>query len=378
VLSTLDRYIIKQFLGTFFFILVLVMAVAVVFDLSEKTEDLARSTATWQEVVLQYYVNFVIYYSNYFSGLLIFLAVLLFTSRMAGRTEVIASLSSGVSFPRFLRPYFIAATILTALSLYVNVFVLPDANKKRTAFEKKHIWRTYTLEDHHILREIAPGDIVYFESVDMPNRTGLRFGMEHWENGVMTRKLLSESATYDTTTGKWRIHQYTIRDIPPPPDRSTELADQDALSTAPIMRERLTRGNEMDTLIPLKPSDIGQRAGLAAGMDRKEIAAYIRSIKESGGSNAAFYEVEEEGRTAAPFATFVFTLIGVSIASRKVRGGTGVHLVLGVVLILVFIFTGKLTSVAATNSGFNPRLAVWLPNIIFGAIGVMIYRNAPK
>jgi lipopolysaccharide export system permease protein len=310
--------------------------------------------------------------------LLIFLAVLLFTSRMAGRTEVIASLSSGVSFPRFLRPYFIAATILTALSLYVNVFVLPDANKKRTAFEKKHIWRTYTLEDHHILREIAPGDIVYFESIDMPNRTGLRFGMEHWENGVMTRKLLSESATYDTVTGKWQIHGYTLRDIPPPPDRSPEATGHGELGTPPVTRERLISGNQMDTLIPLKPSDIGQRAGLAAAMDRKEIAAYIKAIKEGGGSNAAFYEVEQEQRTAAPFATFVFTLIGVSIASRKVRGGTGVHLVLGVILILIFIFMGKLTSVAATNSGFNPRLAVWLPNIIFGAIGVWIYRNAPK
>ncbi|MEO7081838.1 MAG: LptF/LptG family permease, partial [Flavobacteriales bacterium] len=206
--KTLDRYIIRQFLGTFFFILVLIMSIAVVFDISEKTEDFAKTSATLYEIVVEYYVNFIIYYSNLFSGLLIFIAVLLFTSQLAGRSEIIAMLSSGVSFPRFARPYFIAATILTALSLYVNVFLLPHSNQTRLAFEKAHIWSAYKLEDNNVLREIAPGEIVYFESVDVPRLTGYRFSLEKWDGDELRSKIISDRAVFDTITGHWTIHDY--------------------------------------------------------------------------------------------------------------------------------------------------------------------------
>ena len=213
--KTLDRYIIRQFLGTFFFILIMIMAIAVVFDISEKTEDFAKTSASVYDIVVDYYLNFIIYYSNLFSGLLIFIAVLLFTSRLAGRSEVIAALSSGVSFPRFVQPFFIAATILTALSLYVNVFLLPHANRTRLAFEKAHIWSTYKLEESNVLREIAPGEIVYFESVDMSKLTGYRFSLEKWVDGQLRFKLMSDRAVYDTISGSWKVHDYMTREIPP-------------------------------------------------------------------------------------------------------------------------------------------------------------------
>lgn len=366
VLKTLDRYIIRKFLGTFFFILVLIMAVAVVFDISEKTEDFSKSKATFKQIALDYYLNFVLYYSNLFSGLLIFLAVLLFTSRLAGNTEVIAALSSGVSFPRFVRPYFIAATFLTAVSLYVNVFALPIANRTRLAFEKAYIWNPYKLEDQHILREIAPGTIVYMESMDVPSHTATRMSITQWDGEVMKSRLNCDRAVYDSVSGKWQLYQYALRVIPPDADGTTAT------------RERIRRGDRMDTLIALKPADLGQRLALAAALDRKELDEFIQAEKARGGSTVATYEVEQKQRTAAPFSTFVFTLIGVGIASRKVRGGTGVHLVLGVMLILVFIFFGKITTVAATNSGFSPLLAVWLPNVVFALVGVWIYWKAPK
>lgn len=365
--KTLDRYIIRQFLGTFFLILVLIMAIAVVFDVSEKTEDFAKANATWYEIVVDYYVNFVLYYSNLFSGLLIFLAVLLFTSRLAGRTEVIAALSSGVSFPRFVRPFFVTATILTALSLYINVFLLPHANRTRLAFEKAHIWSTYHLEETHVMREIAPGTIVYFETFDMPAHTGYRFSMEQWSDGKLRSKLLSDRAVYDSLSGHWKVYDYIVRDIP----------DQSG-SDVNVARERLRRGAVLDTTFALKPSDLGQRLAIAAALDRKEIADFIAAEKARGGSTVAYYEVERDQRISYPFATYVFTLIGVGIASRKVRGGTGVHLVLGVLLVLLYVFTIKMTTVAATNSNFNSTLAVWTPNIIFGLIGVWIYAKAPK
>lgn len=381
--KTLDRYIIRQFLGTFFLILVLIMSIAVVFDISEKTEDFAKASATLHEIVVDYYVNFVIYYSNLFSGLLIFIAVLLFTSRLAGRSEVIAALSSGVSFPRFVRPFFVTATILTALSLYVNVYLLPHANQTRLAFEKAYIWNPYTLEEHNVLREIAPGEIVYFEAVDVPKLTGYRFSMEKWQDGQLRKKLMSDRAVFDTVSGHWTVYDYVIREIPadrgfvaldgnfPPPGEQVPAGEY-------MPPERITRGAQLDTVIQLKLSDLGQRLAIAGAMDRKEISEFIAAEKARGGNTVAFYEVEQEQRTSYPFATYVFTLIGVGIASRKVRGGTGVHLVLGVLLSLLYVFAMKMTTVAATNSNFDPRLAVWLPNIIFGIIGVWIYWKAPK
>ncbi|MBP8824018.1 MAG: LptF/LptG family permease [Flavobacteriales bacterium] len=379
--KTLDRYIIRQFLGTFFLILVLIMSIAVVFDISEKTEDFAKTSASVKEIVVDYYVNFVIYYSNLFSGLLIFIAVLLFTSRLAGRTEVIAMLSSGVSYPRFVRPFMVTATILTALSLYVNIFLLPAANRTRLAFEKAHIWTTYNLEEKNVLREIAPGEIVYFEAVDMPKLTGYRFSLEKWEHGQLRSKLISDRAVYDTATGRWTVYDYMIREIPPDPGFA--MLDQGLKPQAPVEQEvmpmeQIRRGPLLDTAIALKPSDLGQRLAIAAALDRTEIAAFIQAEKARGGSTVAYYEVEQKQRTSYPFATYVFTLMGVGIASRKVRGGTGVHMVLGVLLCLLYVFAMKMTTVAATNSAFNPTLAVWLPNILFGIIAVWIYWKAPK
>lgn len=377
MLKTLDRYIIRQFLGTFLFIMVLIMAVAVVFDISERTEDFHKSSATLHEIVFDYYVNFVIYYANFFSGLLIFLAVLLFTSRLAGRSEVIAMLSSGVSFPRFVRPYLIAATILTGISLYVNVFLLPVANRTKTSFEKAYIWNAYRLEDRHILREVEKGTIVYMESIEMRTRTATNFTISRWEDGALRARLAADRAEYDSVSGKWHLFNCMLRTIPPEPD-SAALAVMDSAHASSAFAEHIEHFDQVDTLIPLKPNDLGQRVSVAAAMDRKELADFINAEKARGGNTVAFYEVEQAQRTGTPFATYIFTLIGVGIASRRVRGGTGVHLVLGVMLILIFIFMGKITTVAATNSGFNPTLAVWLPNIVFAFVAVWIYWKAPK
>jgi lipopolysaccharide export system permease protein len=273
----------------------------------------------------------------------------------------------------------VAATILTALSLYVNVFLLPHANRTRLAFEKAHIWSTYKLEESNVLREIAPGSIVYFETVDMARHTGYRFSLEQWENGQLRSKLLSDRAVYDTVSGRWKVYDYMIRYIPPALDAEPLDGTAHALPGAARMpRERIRRGTELDTVIPLKLSDLGQRLAIAQAMDRKEIAAFIKAEKARGGSTVAYYQVEQQQRTAYPFATYVFTLMGVGIASRKVRGGTGVHLVMGVILCLLYIFTMKMTTVAATNSAFNPTLAVWIPNIIFAIVGAVIYWKAPK
>ncbi|MBK7940476.1 MAG: LptF/LptG family permease [Flavobacteriales bacterium] len=359
MLRIFDRYIIRQFLGTFFFILVLIMAIAVVFDISEKTEDFAKMSAGVGEIVREYYVNFVIYYANFFSGLLIFLAVILFTSRLAHRSEVIAALSSGISFPRLMWPYFLSATFLMLLALAANHLVLPAANKERLAFEEEHIRVAFQVKGKNIHREITPGTIAYVESFNAQKRTGYRFSLEQWTDGRLTRKLMSERAVYDSLTGRWRVEDWTLQDID---------------STG----GRLRQGSVLDTLIPLVPKDLGQRNENAMSMTTAELDRFVAEERMRGSDTTAFYLIEKHQRSSAPFATYVFTLIGVSISSRKVRGGTGVHLALGVLLVLLYIFSSKITTVAATNAGLDPLIAVWLPNLIFGAVGVWLYRTAPK
>lgn len=359
MLKTLDRYIIRKFLGTFFFMIILIMMVAVVFDISEKTEDFAKMTATTSEIVWDYYLNFIIYYGNLFSGLFIFIAVLLFTSRLAHRTEVIAMLSSGVSFPRILWPYFVAATILAGLSLVINHKVLPAANKVRLAFEEKYIRAIFFVEDHHLHREIAPGSIAYCEHYGAKEKTLYTFGLERWNGSELVSKLHADRAAYDSVNGSWHVTDWTIRVI-----------NGD--------REEIRRGHELDTVIPLKPSDMGQRWETAMAMGTSELNDYIAAKQAQGDGSVTSYLVEKHQRTSYPFAVYVFTLIGVGIASRKVRGGTGLHLAAGVALVLLYVFAMKITTVGATNAGLDPFLAVWAPNVFFGLIGVWIYRKAPK
>lgn len=358
-LPILDRYILRKFMGTYFLMLGIIMLVAVVFDASEKTQDFAEMTATWREIVVDYYLNFIVYYGNLFSGLFIFLAVLLFTSRLAHRSEFIAMLSSGVSFPRILRPYLIGATLLCALSLVVNHLMLPAANKVRLAFEEAHIRATFFVDDSHLHREISPGVIAYCERYGAKEKTLYRFSLEQWSEGILVRKLHADRAEYDSTRGSWHLVEYSGRILHPE-------------------GEELLRGTALDTVIPLKPTDLGQRWETAMAMSTPELRAYIEAKRAQGDGKVASYLIELHQRTSYPFAAYVFTLIGVGVASRKVRGGTGLHLALGVLLVLVYVFAMKITTVGATNAGLSPLVAVWAPNVLFGLIGLWIYRRAPK
>lgn len=337
----------------------IIMLVAVVFDASEKTEDFAEMTATWREILFDYYLNFIVYYGNLFSGLFIFLAVLLFTSRLAHRSEFIAMLSSGVSFPRVLRPYFIGATVLCALSLIINHLVLPAANKVRLAFEETHIRAIFFVEDHHLHREIQPGVIAYCESYGAKEKTLYRFSLEQWKDGSLERKLNADRAVYDTVNGSWNLVEWSARSIG-------------------AQGETMARGLAKDTVLPLKPSDLGQRWETAMAMTTPELDDYIAAKRAQGDGKVASYLIEKHQRTSYPFASYVFTLIGVAVASRKVRGGTGLHLALGVMLVLIYVFAIKITTVGATNAGLNPFIAVWAPNVLFGLIGIWIYQKAPK
>ncbi len=360
-MKKLDLYIIKKFLGTFFFMITLLMAISIVFDISERLDDFLDNNAPVDEIIFKYYVNFVIYYANLFSALLIFISVVLFTAKMAQNTEIVAILSSGVSFKRFLFPYFIASTVLVSVSLYLNHYVLPEANVVRLAFEEDYLRNTYSYKKRNIHREIAPGTIIYFYKYSARDNIANEFALEKWDEGAMTYKITARVARWDTVGLTWQLDDYFVRDFRE-------------------MTENIRSGARLDTVLGFTPSDLdfSKRINSASSMNYAELNAYIEAETKKGSDKVVHYLIEKHQRTSYPFATYVLTLIGVSISSRKVRGGIGLHIAFGFLTAMSYMFCMKMTTVAATNAGLEPFIAVWLPNVLFLILGLIIYKRAPK
>lgn len=359
-MKIIDKYIIRQFLGTFFFMLAVIMSIAVVFDVSEQLEDFVKSGAPLGEIIFDYYVNFVFFYGNTFSSLLIFLSVLLFTGRLAQRSEIIAMFAGGMSFRRLLYPYFIGASILVAISMYFTHYQLPIANQTRLEFEEKYLRKKFKIEDKNLNRQIAENTMAYFNSFSTSNDIGYQFSLEKWDDdGSLQFKLIADRARYDSATGSWRIHNFLIRRYGP-------------------RGESISQGNEMDTVLSMVPSDFGVRLNIASTMGHRELNEYIEAEKIKGSGQTVFFEIEKHQRTSYPFAAYVLTVIAVSMAGRKSRGGIGIHLAAGVFIAVVYIFAMKVTTVAATNAGLDPLLAVWLPNILFAGVALFLYGKAQK
>ncbi|MFT4659753.1 MAG: lipopolysaccharide export system permease protein [Patiriisocius sp.] len=355
----IDWYIIKGFLVTFFFAISLLMTISVVFDISEKLDDFLRSNPSFKEIALDYYLNFVLAYSILFSPLIIFVALIFFTSKMAQRTEVVAILSSGVSFNRYLRPYFIAASILAFGALYVNHFVIPKANAVRLNFEEKYYRNPYSIKDKDIHFEIEEDRIVYFKTINLQNASASNFSIEQWKDEKLISKLSAKRVKWDSTNGVWNLTNYTHRNF---------------LNG----HETLEYGNKLDTNLNIGLSDFGKRIEFVSSMNYYALNEFIEKERKMGSSKISFYLIEKYQRTSYPFATYVLTLIGVSLASRKVRGGIGMHLALGFLVVLTYIFAMKVTTVSATNAGLSPFIAVWIPNVLFSILAIYLYIKSPK
>jgi lipopolysaccharide export system permease protein len=359
-LKILDEYVIKKFLGTFFFAILLIVMIAVIFDFSEKIDDFIEKNAPFNAVIFDYYLNFIPYFAVLFMPLFTFVAVIYFTSRMAYNTEIIAILSSGVSFNRLLLPYFISATIIAIFSFLLNNFVIPDSTKEMLAFEElyyKNKPATFTKINIH--RQIEPGVIIYLESFNTYNNYGRKFSIEKFEKGHLVSKLLSDDIRWDSTKNKWTVRNYYIR--------SYEGANQ-----------TITKGVTVDTTLRITPEEFKRRDNAIQAMDLKELNEYIASQKMQGSSNIELSLVEKYKRFSVPFSTFILTLIGVSVSSRKAKGGIGMHIGIGLMLSFSYILFMQFSTQFAIGGEFNPLLAVWIPNIIFAFIALLLYRLAPK
>ena len=337
------------------------MLIACVFDYTEKMDDFTERNAPIWGLLFDYYKNFVIFYANMFSPLLIFISVIIFTSKMAARTEIVAILSSGVSFYRYLWPYFLASTFLVILSLAFNHYAVPHANKTRIAFEESYFKIAFRNHDKEIHKKIGKNELIYFESYNAQSDIGYKFSIEHWDgNGALSFKIRSDYAQYDTIKQKWTIHNYIKRHI-----NGEE--------------EWVEKGFEMDTAINLHPNEFERRLEYTTQMmTTPELNEYIELEKKSGSENIAHHLIEKYKRTALPFSTFVMVLIGVSISSRKVRGGVGAHLAFGLLVAVSYVFMDRVATVYALNAGLSPLLASWIPNFIYGILALYIFRLAPK
>ncbi len=350
-----------------------IMLLAMVFDLAERLSEFIDNEAPISEIILGYYLNFIIFYGNTFSSLIIFIAVIWFTAKMAQETEIIPLLFMGRPFTRVLRPYMIAATILTALSLILNHFIIPRSNRTRLEFEEKYYRNDLVVEDYHA--EFPGKQYVHFNNYVASTYSLNEFVIEKYnEKNELIRFIKARSAQSKPGSNKWHLIDSYERIITPPKTVKTP-AGEDALE---FTNDRIVERKFKDTVLNFKIENLAQRANIAEAMTFSELTAFISSEKQKGNPNVPSFEIELHQRTSYPFATYVLTIIAVSVASRKKRGGIGINIAIGFVFVFVYIFAMKVTTVAAIKVGFPPIAAVWIPNIIFGIIAYFMYRLAPK
>ena len=356
----IDLYIIRTFLSTFFFSLALILSISVIFDLSEKIDNFMENNAPWQLVIFKYYFNFIPYFAVLFSSLFTFITVIFFTSRMAYRSEIIAIISSGMSFHRLLIPYFISALVIALFSFILSDAVIPHANIIRLDFEEQYIHNApQSVSERDIHRQIQPGVYIYMESYSTISDIGHKFSIEKYVNGELVSKLMSDYIKWDSTINKWVIRNYYIRDIDG-------------------MHEEIRSGKSIDTTLAIHPADFKRRENFVETMNLRELKAYIKTLEMQGESNVISYEIEKQKRYAYPLSTFILTLIGVSVSSRKVKGGIGMQIGIGLLVAFSYILFMQFSSQFAISGSLNPVLAVWIPNLGYAVISLLLYGMAPK
>lgn len=355
--KTIDFYITKKFLGTFFYAIGLILSIAIVFDISENLDEFISNDIPIKTIIFDYYLNFIPYFANLFSPLFTFIAVIYFTSKMAFSSEIIAILSSGVSYARLMRPYLVSAFIIGIFSFMLGNFVIPPANRTMGNFKDKYIRSRRMSTERNIHRQIEPGVYIYMQSFNN-NDVGYRFTMERFEEAKLVEKLTAQNIRWDKESGKWVINSYWKRTI------------HDDY-------EELEKGYRMDTTLNMSPDNFKQ---MKDEMESFMTPALLREIDmmKMRGVNTIEWEIEKHKRMANPFSAFILTLIGAGLASRKVKGGLGLHLGIGLALAFSYIMFMQISTVFAISGTTAPFVAVWIPNFVFAVFAVFVYRWAAR
>ncbi len=359
MLKIIDIYIIRKFLGTFFYAITLLILIVIIFDVSENIDSFIQKEAPLEAIIIDYYLNFIPYFINLFIYLFTFISVIFFTSKLAGNTEIIAILSSGVSFRRLMWPYMLSAILLAIMSFYLGNFLIPKTNQVRRVFKNNYMEDLVKDKTKNLHLQISPGTFAYVESYNSKTQQGYKFSLEKFEGQKMTYKLLADRIHLDTVNNSWKLKNYYIRYI-------------DSTS------HRIIKGKELDTTFNLQPDDLYKIKEEFEEMDYFELNAEILAQKEKGSLAYKKLEVEKNKRTSGPAAIIILTVIGVSLSSRKVRGGIGMHLGVGIALTFSYILLMQVSTVFSTFGSLSPLLASWIPNIIFSIIAFYLLIIAHK
>lgn len=351
--TRLDRYIIHKFLGTFFFSIVLILSIAVVFDVTEKMDDFFEHQVPLREIIVDYYFNFFPYYLNMFSSLFIFISVIFFTSKMAGNSEIIAMLSSGISYQRLMWPYFLSSLFLCIMTFWLGGYVIPISSGKMLAFTDKYIEQYSSEHARNIQLQVEPGTVLYMESFQLRTKIGYRVSLERFEEKTLMSRTTADRIRYDSAYN-WHLENYVERNFVG-------------------MRENMTKGSRKDVVLPIVPKELFITAQEAQQMTNPELRDYMAKQIARGAGNIEAFQTEWHKRLASALGAFIVTLLGVTMSSKKVRGGMGKNLGIGIVLTALYILFSTVSTTFSVTGVMSPFMAAWLPNFVFLAIGIVLY-----
>lgn len=355
--KTIDRYIIRKFLGTYVFAIILLLAIVVMFDINEKLDAFLK--APLHATIVDYFLNFIPYFANQFAPLFTFIAVIFFTSKLAMHNEIVAMLSSGMSFRRLLRPYMVSAAVIAAASFVLSAYIIPPANVKRINYTNTYVKNKRVDYGANIMLMVAPNEIAYINRYDNITKTGIRFSLESFDKDKrLVSRLTATSIRWDTLYN-WRVNDYVIRDF------------RDG-------REYISRGMSLDTIIPFEPRDFLIAVNDCEKMTTPALARYVERQKERGVANIRTFEVEYHRRFAMTAAAFILTIIGMSLSSRKVKGGMGLNIGIGLVLSFGYILFMTVTQTFALSGLTSAMVAMWIPNVLFSLIALVLYIRARR
>ena len=358
-ITIIDRYIIRKFIGTYLMALLLIIAIVIIFDISEKIDDFVDKKAPLQAIIFNYYANFIPYFVNMFSPLFVFITVIFFTSKMAANTEITAILAGGISFKRLMYPYMISAAFIFLSSLSLNLFVIPHANKGRLAFEERYIKEKKSNIGRNSHYHIDPGTFLYAESFSEWNNTIYRFTLESIEGHNIKSKLYAESAKWDEKKECWTLANYELRDY----------------STT---GETIKKGGSLDTALAITVKDFYRKKNEVEKSDMEELDNLIATQEMRGDAMVKYSLIEKNTRIAMPFSAFILTIMGVSLSSKKRRGGIGMNIGVGLALSFSYILFMRFSQMFVHTGTLSPFVAIWLPNVLYSIIAVVLYRLAPK
>lgn len=374
-MKLLDRYILRQLLSTYIFVVFLLLAVITVIDLTEKTDKYAKANLSFLQI-LDYYGDFIPWVAGLITPITVFIATVFITARMAGHTEIVAMLSSGMSFKRLMLPYFIGASLIAGASFWLNGWVIPNSNKSRLAFELEYLKPKTSSSARNIHMQIAPNTILYLQNYNNISDKGYTFTLEHFKEGKLLEKLTAKRIEWDTTKNKWMLYDWEIvkvNNIFEPPDSIGEIK-----SLLPKSEKAIAIATPLDTVLNIHPKEFDNDYRKYDGLTITELNKYIKTLKSRGAAGIAEYEVEKYTRYASPFSIFILTFMGVIVSSRKSRGGTGAQIAIGFALSFIYILFFMMFRTFAEAGELPPQISVWIPGIIFGIISAFMYKYVPR